>query len=135
LENHWPEDLTDVGKSIELVDLNSEKVLAGSHTILARQKRKLFVVGFAGHLFKGRGVRAQIEKEAQGTKVLQISPGRLAGIKVGFPQNKAEQQRIADCLTSLDDLIAAQTQTLAALKTHKQGLMQQLFPSPEAVEA
>jgi hypothetical protein len=32
---------------------------------------------------------------------------------------------------SVDDLIAAQTQTLEALKTHKQGLMQQLFPSPE----
>jgi type I restriction enzyme S subunit len=42
----------------------------------------------------------------------------------------AEQQRIADCLTSLDDLIAAQTQKLDALKTHKKGLMQQLFPSP-----
>jgi type I restriction enzyme S subunit len=40
-----------------------------------------------------------------------------------------EQQRIADCLTSLDDLIAAQTQKLEALKTHKKGLMQQLFPS------
>ena len=46
-----------------------------------------------------------------------------------------EQQRIADCLTSLDDLIAAQTQKHEALKTHKKGLMQQLFPSPEAVEA
>ena len=43
----------------------------------------------------------------------------------------AEQQRIADCLTSLDDLIAAQTQKHEALKTHKKGLMQQLFPSPE----
>jgi type I restriction enzyme S subunit len=42
-----------------------------------------------------------------------------------------EQQRIADCLTSLDDLIAAHTQKLEALKTHKKGLMQQLFPSPE----
>ena len=49
--------------------------------------------------------------------------------------HQAEQQRIADCLTSLDDLIAAQTQKLAALKTHKKGLMQQLFPSPEEVEA
>ena len=46
-----------------------------------------------------------------------------------------EQQRIAACLTTLDDLIAAQTQKLEALKTHKQGLMQQLFPSPEEVEA
>ena len=43
----------------------------------------------------------------------------------------SEQQRIADCLTRLDDLIAAQTQTLEALKTHKQGLMQQLFPMGE----
>ena len=47
----------------------------------------------------------------------------------------AEQQRIADCLTSLDDLITAQTQKLEALKTHKKGLMQQLFPSPEEVSA
>ena len=46
----------------------------------------------------------------------------------------SEQQRIADCLTRLDDLIAAQTQTLEALKTHKQGLMQQLFPSPSHLE-
>jgi type I restriction enzyme S subunit len=46
-----------------------------------------------------------------------------------------EQQRIADCLTSLDDLIAAQTQKLEALKTHKKGLMQQLFPSPEEIES
>ena len=41
---------------------------------------------------------------------------------------------IANCLTSVDDLIAADTQKLEALKTHKKGLMQQLFPSPEEVE-
>lgn len=39
-----------------------------------------------------------------------------------------EQQRIADCLTSLDKLIAAETRKLDMLKTHKKGLMQQLFP-------
>ena len=43
-----------------------------------------------------------------------------------------EQQRIASCLSNLDALIAAETQKLATLKTHKKGLMQQLFPSPEA---
>jgi len=47
----------------------------------------------------------------------------------------AEQHRIALCLTSLDALITLETQKLEALKTHKQGLMQQLFPSAEAVEA
>jgi type I restriction enzyme S subunit len=43
----------------------------------------------------------------------------------------SEQQRIADCLSSLDDLIAAETQKLEALKIHKRGLMQQLFPKAE----
>lgn len=46
-----------------------------------------------------------------------------------------EQQRIADCLTSLDTLITTATQKLETLKTHKKGLMQQLFPSAEAVDA
>ena len=46
-----------------------------------------------------------------------------------------EQQKIADCLTSLDDLITAQTQKLAAHKTHKKGLMQQLFPVLDEVAA
>lgn len=48
---------------------------------------------------------------------------------VVFPDIKSgEQQKIADCLSSLDDLITAETQKLDTLKTHKKGLMQQLFP-------
>jgi type I restriction enzyme S subunit len=42
-----------------------------------------------------------------------------------------EQQKIAECLSSVDEVIAAQARKLDALKTHKKGLMQQLFPSPE----
>jgi type I restriction enzyme S subunit len=45
-----------------------------------------------------------------------------------------EQHRIASSLSSLDALITAAAQKLEALKTHKRGLMQQLFPSPEEVE-
>jgi type I restriction enzyme S subunit len=40
----------------------------------------------------------------------------------------AEQQRIAYCLSSLDELIAVQAQKVEALKSHKKGLIQQLFP-------
>lgn len=47
----------------------------------------------------------------------------------------AEQQKIADCLSSLDDLISAQAQKIDALKTHKKGLMQQLFPVLDEVSA
>ena len=45
-----------------------------------------------------------------------------------------EQQKIASCLSSLDALITAQAEKIAALKTHKRGLMQQLFPNPEEVK-
>ena len=44
-----------------------------------------------------------------------------------------EQEKIADCLSSVDDLIAAQAQKIEALKQHKKGLMQQLFPAAEEV--
>jgi type I restriction enzyme S subunit len=61
-----------------------------------------------------------------------IALGKIRGLRVPVP-SLPEQQCIADCLTSLDDLIAAQNQKHEALKTHKKGLMQQLFPSPEAL--
>lgn len=41
-----------------------------------------------------------------------------------------EQQKIAACLSSMDDMIASESAKLDALKDHKKGLMQQLFPQP-----
>jgi len=52
----------------------------------------------------------------------------FSAIEMAFPSEQAEQQRIADCLSSLDDLIAAQARKVELLKQHKKGLMQQLFP-------
>jgi type I restriction enzyme S subunit len=46
----------------------------------------------------------------------------------------AEQQKIAECLTSLDELMAAQARKVDALKTHKKGLMQQLFPRDDETQ-
>jgi len=50
-------------------------------------------------------------------------------LKIILPTELAEQQKIAACLSSLDELITAQSQKLDALKKHKKGLMQQLFPA------
>lgn len=47
-----------------------------------------------------------------------------------FPRTPSEQETIADCLATLDSIIAAETKKLESLKTHKRGLMQQLFPQP-----
>ena len=68
-----------------------------------------------------------------GLNQTHLSKGGVTECPLCVPLEKDEQQRIATCLTSLDDLIAAQTQKHEALKTHKKGLMQQLFPSPEEV--
>lgn len=46
-----------------------------------------------------------------------------------LPVEEAEQRKIADCLTSLDDLIRLEAEKLDAIKAHKKGLMQQLFPA------
>lgn len=69
----------------------------------------------------------------------QAQPGLsvevLEKVPVTIPKDESEQQRIASCLSSLDALITAEAQKLEALKTHKKGLMQQLFPSQKGVEA
>jgi len=57
----------------------------------------------------------------------KLMNGVMSKIRIPFP-SILEQQKIAECLTTLDEVIAAQSQKLAALKTHKKGLMQQLFP-------
>jgi type I restriction enzyme S subunit len=61
-------------------------------------------------------------------KIPKINREDLLGYVAAIPK-PPEQRRIATCLSSLDALITAETQKLEALKTHKNGLMQQLFPS------
>jgi type I restriction enzyme S subunit len=61
-----------------------------------------------------------------------LSQGLIQELQFSYPNDIDEQQVIAECLTFLDDLIVAQAQKLEALKAHKKGLMQQLFPSPES---
>ena len=64
-----------------------------------------------------------------GSNYPAISTSDLAEIYISVP-SLSEQQKIADCLSSLDDLILADEKALEALKKHKKGLMQQLFPAP-----
>jgi type I restriction enzyme S subunit len=54
----------------------------------------------------------------------------LKNINISYSKNPQEQQKIATCLSSLDEVIAAHSQRLALLKEHKKGLMQNLFPHP-----
>ena len=64
-----------------------------------------------------------------------INKTQFSRIEVWIPNDRFEQKAVADCLSSLDTQITAESNQLAALKTHKQGLMQQLFPTPDTVNA
>ncbi|MEO5326997.1 MAG: restriction endonuclease subunit S [Magnetococcus sp. THC-1_WYH] len=75
-----------------------------------------------------------IAKIAQGDTVAHLYPSQLEQLEITIPES-AEQQKIADCLSSLDDLITAQEQKLELLKRHKKGLMQQLFPTQDEESA
>ena len=66
------------------------------------------------------------------TSVAHLGSSRFSALELAWPW-LPEQQRIASCLSDLDALITAETQKLEALKTHKKGLMQQLFTSLEAI--
>ena len=63
-----------------------------------------------------------------------ITGSDVASFPIRFPL-PLEQERIADCLSSFDDLITAHSQKLDTLKAHKKGLMQQLFPTLDEVDA
>src|SRR5690606_30472298 len=120
------EDLNDVGKSIEIVNLNNEKVLSGLHTLLARPKKNIFQKGFLGYLLKSNNVRYQIQKESQGTKVLSINAGRLSNIKISFPA-LGEQRNITKILSALYLRIDCSMKTIENLKSLKSGLSKKIF--------
>lgn len=75
--------------------------------------------------------RREALKFEEGTVVARqaVSPDDLLSMHVSIPSPE-EQQKIAECLTEMDNLISAQSQKVESLKNHKKGLMQQLFPQP-----
>jgi type I restriction enzyme, S subunit len=81
-------------------------------------------------------------------QILKFNEGRLMKLRVGsglpniqlksirdfeiiICNSPFEQQKIASCLSSLDEVISFQTDKLETLKTYKKGLMQNLFPQED----
>ena len=72
--------------------------------------------------------KKDIAQIAQGISVVHLYSSQLKNLTIHLP-SKSEQQKIASCLSSLDELIAEQSQKTETLKVHKKGLMQGLFPA------
>ncbi|WP_301380259.1 restriction endonuclease subunit S, partial [uncultured Alistipes sp.] len=119
---------------------NGSKALVGKNAELDQDISYNLTVGAFCSIFRPKNVFAKYLLQTDSyTKfvALAIGGGNINNLKnsdlenfVQFaPAKSEEQQKIADCLSSIDNLIIAQTNRLEALKAHKKGLMQQLFPN------
>lgn len=119
-----------------LVGENLPLIVFGDHTCILKLIDRPFAQGADGikilqsrpkinprflyHSLQHRPVRT--EEYKRHFSILKERVVFLPAVKTG------EQQKIAKCLGTLDELIGAEGQKLDALKAHKNGLMQQLFP-------
>ena len=116
-----------VGKTSEIFNIGDKKILSGLHTFWLRPLIS-FAPKYLGYFFNSTQYHNQLLPLIQGAKVSSISKKALNNTIIVYPST-SEQQKIADCLSSLDDLIEATAQKVDALKEHKKGLMQRLFPA------
>jgi type I restriction enzyme, S subunit len=99
---------------------------ASNDVIVVRAKTAMSS-SFLASVLKSDAFIGYVMARAKGVKMPRGDVDSMRQYPVAHPCER-EQQKIADCLTSLDEVIAAQGRKIAALKTYKRGLMQQLFP-------
>jgi type I restriction enzyme S subunit len=127
--------LTDLTPSCELL---GRPLLLTKHdgAVLLNQRivkvipKDAVEIRFLQYFFITEPYIKRIRETASGSTVRHSSNKIISTTDVYLP-TRLEQQKIADCLAAIDDFITAQTKKLDVLKTHKKGLMQQLFPNPE----
>ena len=120
------EDYADIGKVIEVVNLNhGQELYSGLHTFLMRPAYPS-AHGFNGMLFKTATIRKQLMRIATGISVLGVSKNNVSQLVVATP-SKPEQEKIADFLTAVDEWIGVGEEKLELLETYKRGVMQKIF--------
>ena len=114
-----------VGKAVEIFNIGDSKVVAGLHTMPCRPKNK-FAEKYLGYYINARVFHDQIIPFITGTKVSSISKKAIDDTTILVPP-LAEQKRIADALSDVDELIASLEKLIEKKKALKQGVMQELL--------
>lgn len=118
----------EVGFASVIMESPKEKIYLNSFCFALRPiSLKLLQPSFSRYLFHSELYRKAITRLAQGGIRYNISKIAFLDLKIFIPQ-KDEQICISDCLSSIDELITAESKKLELLKQHKNGLMQNLFP-------
>ncbi|MDI9348817.1 MAG: restriction endonuclease subunit S [Candidatus Symbiobacter sp.] len=110
---------------------NAQDITFDGHLIRLRPNKKIIFPLFLHYALKTGHFRSQLIAKGKSTTMTTIGQAEIACTNFALP-TLPEQQKIAECLSSVDDLIDQESQKLENLKTHKRGLMQGLFPLGEA---
>ena len=100
--------------------------LGGDINIIRSEQNGIFI-----SYYLNSAKKMDIAKIAQGDTVVHLYSSQLKKLDILLPPTQEEQQKIANFLSSIDELITASTKKVETLKEHKKALMQQLFPSKE----
>lgn len=118
------EDYT-AGKVSEVQNIGERKVLSGLHTMLCRPQKE-FASRYLGYYLNSEQYHKQVIRLLVGTKVYSINKKAITDTILKYPCLE-EQQKIADFLSSVDDVIAASEQEITTLEEQKKGVMQKIF--------
>lgn len=89
--------------------------------------RETFSTEFLYYLLSSESVYKQQVAMAAGSSVKNLNKEKVSALLVCFPREKAEQHRIAEALSDMDELIASLEKLIAKKKAIKQGAMQELL--------
>jgi len=110
------------------IEYSEYKGICSPAYIILRKKKNTVLDAFYKQYFKTNLYISHLNKNLEGIRDgKMVSYKQFSDIKIPEP-NPKEQQKIAACLSSLDKLIKAHKDKLAALQRHKKGLLQNLFP-------
>lgn len=111
------------------IEYSRYKGLCSPAYIVLRKKDKKLSSDFYRIYFKSFNYIQELNKKLEGIRDgKMVSYSQFSEILLPKP-SYSEQQRIADCISALEELVFAQEQKVKSLKERKLGLMQQLFPN------
>ena len=120
------EDLEGLGKSVEVMRIGSDNVVAGLHTILCRGDSDHWAAGFKAYLQYIPAFKSVLTRVGTGISVYAVSKRQLASIVLALP-SPLEQAAIVSVLSDMDAEIDALERRRDKARALKEGMMQQLL--------
>lgn len=115
-----------VGKAIEIYRVGTSRVISGLHTMACRPNDK-YAPKYLGYYINSPTYHNQLIPFMQGIKVTSIGRKNIADTVIYYPIDTEEQQKIADFLSTVDEVIAQSETEVQNLDQQKKAAMQKIF--------